>query len=106
MWADGSGEGGRGGAGPWVEGLPVLRGKHGADLNLAVTFDAVPHTVLRWGSRQSHHHIDPSWARGTLALDRYSAGATLQALKVAVTDLQAMSIPSDVAAAQAETQNQ
>ena len=36
----------RRGAGPWVEGLPVLRGKHGADLNLAVTFDAVPHTVL------------------------------------------------------------
>ena len=28
------------------QGLPVLRGKHGADLNLAVTFDAVPHTVL------------------------------------------------------------
>jgi hypothetical protein len=25
--------------------LPVLGGKHGADLNLAVRFDAVPHTV-------------------------------------------------------------
>jgi hypothetical protein len=37
---------GRRGAGPRVEGLPVLRGKHGADLNLAVTFDAVPDTVL------------------------------------------------------------
>ena len=33
---------GRSGAGPRVEGLPVLRGKHGADLNLAVRFDAVP----------------------------------------------------------------
>ena len=32
---------GRSGAGPRVEGLPV-RGKHGADLNLAVRFDAVP----------------------------------------------------------------
>ena len=45
-------------------------------------------------------------ARGTLALDRYSAGATLQALKLAVTDLQEMGIPSDVAAALVETQNQ
>ena len=36
---------GRRGAGPRVEGLPVLRGKHGADLNLAVTRGAVPHTV-------------------------------------------------------------
>jgi len=26
--------------------LPRLRGKHGADLNLAVRLDAVPHTVL------------------------------------------------------------
>ena len=26
--------------------LPLLRGKHGADLNLAVWLDAVPHTVL------------------------------------------------------------
>jgi len=37
---------GQRGAGPRVKGLPVLRGKHGADLNLAVRFDAVPHTVL------------------------------------------------------------
>ena len=44
-------------------------------------------------------------ARGTLALDRYSAGATLQALKLAVTDLQELGIPSDVTAALVETQN-
>jgi integrase len=45
-------------------------------------------------------------ARGTLALDRYSAGATLRALKLAVTDLQELGIPSDVDAALGETQNQ
>jgi hypothetical protein len=45
-------------------------------------------------------------ARGTLAVDRYSAGATLQALKLAVTDMQELGIPSDVAAALVETQNQ
>ena len=45
-------------------------------------------------------------ARGTLALDRYSAGATLKALKLAVMDMQELGIPSDVyTAALVETQN-
>ena len=45
-------------------------------------------------------------ARGTMALDRYSAGATSQALQLAVMDMQEMGIPSYVATALAETQNQ
>jgi len=45
-------------------------------------------------------------ARGTLALDLYSAGASSRALRLAVDDMQTLGIPPEVGAALAETQTQ
>ena len=44
--------------------------------------------------------------RGTLALDRYSAGAAAEVLKRAVRDLERAGIPAEVAAALSETKGQ
>jgi hypothetical protein len=78
------------GVGLPVESLPVSRGKHSADLNLAVRLDAVPHTVpgtyaepISWQSWCSSTRRVGVSCRGSI-----SAAVPLRGLSDAGADLQ------------------
>jgi hypothetical protein len=78
------------GVGLSVESLPVSRGKHSADLNLAVRLDAVPHTVpgtyaepISWQSWCSSTRRVGVSCRGSI-----SAAVPLRGLSDAGADLQ------------------